>query len=144
MGRIGPVPGPSRRVALVVALVIAATLAGSPAPSGAQAAPTLVVTPSTGLVEGQEVELAGTGLLPSTTAYVVVCPPGVTDGFACDFGGSLPPSTTTDATGSFALSFTVRRFVTGVVGGVPTGFDCAVVTCSIACLLYTSDAADEL
>lgn len=111
----------------VLCVTVAVGAAAAPPASAQVPAPTLTVTPSTGLVTGQTVQLAGSGLLPGT-AYIVTCPPGVVDGYQCDFGGvSLPPSTTVAADGTFATPFTVSRFITGSAGLI----DCALVACTI-------------
>jgi hypothetical protein len=125
---------PSRRViTLMVALALVA-LAGVGAPSSPAAAqtaePTLVVTPSSDLLDGQTVLVEGSGFLPDTTAYIVLCPAGVTDGFDCDLQ-DFPPAVTTDNAGSFTRSVVVSRDIIGQVAGQPTALDCAVDACKL-------------
>jgi hypothetical protein len=74
------------------------------------AAPTLTVTPHTGLKNGDTVSVSGTGLAASSTVYIVECSSLGASG--CDT--SHLGSTTTGADGSFSgVSFAVE---TGTVG----------------------------
>jgi hypothetical protein len=126
---------PSRRVAgllAALALVAVAVVAAPNRPAGAQTdEPTLVVTPSSDLLDGQTVLVEGSGFLPLTGVLLVECPAGATDGFDCDLLDFPPPSVTTDSEGSFATSFEVSRDVIGQVDGQPTALDCAVDDCEL-------------
>jgi hypothetical protein len=115
----------------ILSLALLGLVTAPSPPAGAQIEPALVVTPSADLLDGQTVEVAGSGFLPSTTVYVVQCPAGVTDGFDCDFLGSFPPNTITDSTGSFSLTLDVRRDIVAQIGGQATAFDCAVDPCTL-------------
>ena len=67
----------------------ASTPASTPAPGRATSAvtPTLRVTPSTGLVDGQTISVVGTGTTPGSTFVFVECDPVALQ----IFGGQLPP-----------------------------------------------------
>jgi hypothetical protein len=124
-----------RKVLVAIALLLlAASQAIAPDRAGAQEAPSITVTPSTELVEGQILSVSGTGFLPSTTVYVVPCPAAVINGIDCDL--NVLTSTQTDATGAFTTTYVARRFIVGNVGGVPTELDCA----TDACMLGAGDA----
>jgi hypothetical protein len=83
--------------------------------------PAITSTPSTGLVDGQTVTLAGTGF--SAGGGIFFCQ-GILTGHTpspADCGDTIT-STQADATGSFSISVTVHRFLVVVGTGV---IDCA-------------------
>jgi hypothetical protein len=123
-----------RMLIAIVLLVLAASQAIAPDRAGAQEAPSLTVTPSTELVEGQVLSVSGTGFLPDTTVFVVPCPANVINGVDCDLNS--PTSTQTDSSGAFTTSYIARRFIVGRVGGVLTELDCS----TDACMLGAGDA----
>jgi Carboxypeptidase regulatory-like domain/Neocarzinostatin family len=95
-----------------------------------QPAPTLTVTPGTGLTDGDVVVVEGTGFLPEQSVGLCqelddqvseLCPTEL------DF---VPA----DDTGAFSATYTVRRFVTAFGAGVTT--DCAApsATCALSAL----------
>ncbi|HEU5083197.1 MAG TPA: neocarzinostatin apoprotein domain-containing protein [Acidimicrobiales bacterium] len=91
--------------------------------------PTATVEPSTGLVDGQEVTVSVTGLVPGTQVGATVC---TTDGGAC-FEAALPE--TVDDTGAATFDTRVWRVFGSAPPGVGAGgtnVDCAVVPCSLA------------
>jgi hypothetical protein len=87
--------------------------------------PTVTAAPTTGLVDGQVVEVSGTGFLPGVPVGVAVCPAGVLDARRCS--ASEPWSTTADGRGRFTLSVAAVRIVSG--DGFATSVDCAVEAC---------------
>ena len=66
------------------------------------------------------VQVSGQGFLPNQDVYVAPCPAGVTTGYACDLSAVATTNTVADATGSFTMSYSIRRFITAPVGGVST------------------------
>lgn len=75
----------------------------------ASAAAGIVVTPSTDLLDGQSVQVSGTGYTPNTFIGVAMCEPGATSTSGCDLSPLV--TLTTDATGSFTTTTTVRRII---------------------------------
>ena len=119
-----------RRVGLVVLAVVLGAVA-VPATAQAQEAPTLTVTPNTGLVDGQTVSLTGTGFVDISSIAGLECPPqfgGRTEftinevlsncGFVA-FAGEI----TTDAAGNLSGSATVQEVFTASGGAT---YDCTV------------------
>src|SRR6185312_10810299 len=91
-------------------------------------APALTVTPSTGLLYVQSVSLAGSGFTPNVAVGWAECRNNHSgDAADCDTGHS--GFATTDGTGAFSASFTVRRMLHTANGDV----DCAAApgTCNI-------------
>jgi hypothetical protein len=114
------------RIALVPVLALgAAVVAAAPA----SAAPKLVVTPSTGLTDGQTVTLDVTGF--NTTGNIVgasECATGPVLLSSCDVADTL--QVTTPNTSSFTFSYTVTRHIVTTDNGA---VDCAVPhSCQIA------------
>lgn len=102
----------------------------------AWAAPTIVATPSTDLIDGQVVDVTGSGLAPDRQVAVLQCVSGGTDVFAfCQIGGFV--STTTDSTGAFSTSFTVRRVIS------PTGEDVDCAASAGRCVLAVDDFSTD-
>ena len=122
-----------RRARVIVAAFAVSLLIGaSGGPSGAADAPggALIAGPTTGLVDGQPILVAGTGgLAPNTTVHVYECR---------NFDGceSLNSSAVTDASGRFSTVAHVRRGLDD--SGTPV--DCAVTQCSLAVSSSTADA----
>ena len=113
---------------MVAALLIVAGVAATETRAGAQAAPTLTVTPNDELLDGEPVSVTGTGFLPNSTVYIIPCPAGATTVPECDTS-LLPDGVQTDAAGSFSADHVAQRFIQGQIGGVPTDLDCAVDPC---------------
>jgi hypothetical protein len=106
----------------VLAGLLLATAAPS-TPSGAAepnvpAAAAVTATPSTGLVQGDTVTVAGTGFPANTSVAVIQCIPG-TGVETCSY--STLTYVTTNGSGAFSTSFTPKRIL--VVG--LTAYDCA-------------------
>jgi hypothetical protein len=86
---------------------------------GSQATPTVVVTPSTDLLNNQTVVVTGSGFAANASIGGAVCNDVGEGGNACDTGNVL--LTTANATGGFSVEFTVRRILHTANGTV----DCA-------------------
>ena len=100
-------------------------------------AATVVVTPSTGLVDRQPVTVSGTGLSPSGPLVVEQCPTGTALTNGCSASTSV--YTGTDPAGSFAISTTVHRLLRDPLGTI---IDCAVSNaCEIAVIDVDAHAA---
>ncbi len=107
-----------------VAALVAASVVGA---TGAGAAASMTVTPSTGLAGGQTVQVTGTGLPTSAEVAIVECIATATTQAGCDTADAvLAP---TDANGNIATtSFTVK---TGTIGNGT----CGTTTSDLTCLL---------
>ena len=121
-----------RAVLVPVAAVVLATVLLSQG-AGAQQAPTLTVTPNTGLEDGQRVSLAGTGYAGVFAIGALECPPqfaGRTEftinevltncGFLA-LAGALSPDTAGDVTGSAPV-----QEVFTPSSSTPTSYDCTI------------------
>jgi hypothetical protein len=120
------------------------------APLASAATPTIEVSPTTGLLDGQLLTVTGSGYAPNTVGGPVECnnapgqPTVQIDGFAigvsCDvpaFGASypfnIPQADEFSATGSLSASFVVH---TGVVGPPALGTDSAGHSAAADAALY--------
>jgi hypothetical protein len=86
----------------------------------------VTATPSTDLLDGQQITVTASGLTKKTLYAVFECQAGATDPTGCgtfDLGLGK-----TDATGSFTTSFTVSR----MIATDSTPIDCAVASCVLA------------
>jgi virginiamycin B lyase len=90
--------------------------------------PVLTATPDTGLVDGQSVDVAGTGYTPDSTVRLTLCPTASTSIADCDFSGPFPVELQADATGAIATTVEV---VTRVVGFDEGPVDCRTTSCSV-------------
>ena len=84
--------------------------------------PSISVTPSTDLVQGQSVTVTGAGFAPNAFVVLTECLDGDDPFGYCAFGG---PGVSTDATGGFSTAFTVRRGVPDFSEFPPNVADCA-------------------
>jgi hypothetical protein len=85
--------------------------------SASAAGPTITVTPSTGLTNGNAVTVAGTGFMDNETLYALEC---INDGASTnqtDCDTSTVSIATSSATGTFSTSVTV---VAGAIAGTST------------------------
>jgi hypothetical protein len=96
-------------------------------------APTVTVSPSTGLVDQQVVQVAGSGFTVGSTVALLECPAGSTEVSACDLSTIL--IVTADTTGAIATPYKAVRVIT--VGG--TGLDCSAPA---ACVLSAGNVDD--
>lgn len=101
-------------------VTVAAGLTGA-LPAGATAAPDVALTPAHGLLDHQDVAVAGAGFLPGEAVEVAEC---LTPGTPGSASASCDPARTVPADPSGAWSATVRvyRFLAGASGG---RVDCA-------------------
>jgi Neocarzinostatin family/Carboxypeptidase regulatory-like domain len=99
------------------------------APTAAQTTRTLTVTPDTGLVDGDVVQLAGSGYTPLGSVYFCQGVPDPMPGPE-DCGGPIS-SVPADETGAFSATYTVQRFM--APSSVGATIDCAQpeATCAI-------------
>ena len=112
----------ARRAGVVCALLVIAALVSSPA--AAQVAPSVVVSPSTDLVDGQIVSVEASGFPANTTLAVVECQAGATTRSDCDAGTVALLSS--DASGQVATDYATSRVIfTGSLGRL----DCATDAC---------------
>jgi hypothetical protein len=121
--------GAQRRAAVAVASIVGLVatvtgVGGLPAVAGAKA-PSIKVTPSTGLKPGQTVKINGTGFGATSDVVALECVKGATDPSTCDLGNF--EEGTTDAHGAATFSFTAHRTLLD-----DSGFeDCVKVACEI-------------
>src|SRR5580692_2915250 len=92
------------------------------ATTASAAGPTIVLTPSTGLVNGSAVNVAGSGFQANETLYALEC---INEGAAtaqadCDTN-TLTVVTATSATGTFSATVTVA---TGTISSTATPSTC--------------------
>jgi lysophospholipase L1-like esterase len=114
--------------------VPASTVAGALA----SPVPTVTASPSTGLLDGEQIQVTGSGFSPGDTVGVAECQAGATSQSDCYlFDTALAQ---VSATGSFALSFEAARVIQiqPLGGGQGPLVDCAV---SGACVLAAQDLA---
>ncbi len=131
--------GGSRRTVFRALVVLALVAAGTVAKAGAASADVaaITVTPSTGLVNGQVVTVAGTGWLPSSVVGVCEADP-VAGGGVDDCADGDFVEVTTDTIGSFSTPITLKRdFAVAATGG---RIDCADP--SVQCIIGAAQADD--
>ena len=87
--------------------------------SGDPGGPSVSVQPDTGLVDGQPVQVAGTGFTPSSQVAVAECRTGASSAADCSAAGAT--IATAGADGSFTTSFVISRVLS--IGG--STLDCA-------------------
>jgi Neocarzinostatin family len=96
--------------------------------AAAWAAPSATVTPSTDLVDLQQVNVDVNGFSANVGVVILMCTAGATTDSECDLSPST--SVTTDASGHASTTFSVRRIITTLAGDT----DCAATptTCVLA------------
>jgi hypothetical protein len=94
----------------------------------AWAAPSATVTPSTDLVDRQQVHVEVDGFSAGVNVVVLMCTAGATSDSQCDLSPSM--TVVTNTSGHAETDFTVRRIITTVAGNT----DCAATptTCILA------------
>jgi neocarzinostatin family protein len=107
--------------AVAAALALVGGLVGAGVASAAhespRTGPTVVVTPSTGLTNGQVVMVSGSGFNPGDSVFILQCQNPPTGQSSCNVGGVVPA--TIDGSGNLpSTSFTVK---TGVYGTTTCG-----------------------
>jgi hypothetical protein len=112
--------------------VAIATVLLVPQAAGAQEVPTITVTPSTGLVDGQVVSFTGTGFAGISSIGGLECPPqfggrtefSITEVLgSCDFV-ALAADITTDAAGNLTGSAIVQEVFAAFTSGAT--YDCTI------------------
>jgi hypothetical protein len=91
-------------------------------------APTLLVDPATQLVDGQTVQLSGSGYRPNADIDLAFCLAQPSSFGGCDFSGAFPIETHADPSG--AISLTLPVFTMMASFDQPAD-DCRVVACSL-------------
>ena len=131
-------------VALVACVISALSIVGSSTARAADA-PTITVTPSTGLGDGQVVQVTGTNFSPTEKLGLAECESNDDVAIAVFCDGAIvvpfsPPNlvpVTVGSDGSFTSSFTVKRTIT-VPSGSPT-LPPGPVDCTTACEIRVVD-----
>jgi hypothetical protein len=106
------------------------------------ATPAITATPSTGLVNGQAVTVAGTGFIANEQLYAIECAANSTSALGCDVATVSPVMSS--ATGTFSTTITV---VTGTVGTTTCGTTSSDLTAcdiSVSTNPQSADAASIL
>ncbi len=114
---------------------MAAAAVAGPQLAAAAGSPSITATPSTGLVDGQQVQVVGSGFTPGDPVAVAECRAGATSPGDCYLSDRA--QTTVAADGSFSLSFEVARVIQAAdaAPGAPL-IDCAAPA---ACVLGAED-----
>lgn len=126
-------------IALGIA-VIGIPTAGSVEPPGPLAAPSITVTPSTGLVSGQVVTVTGSGFTPSVQMILSDCVTETTLGYC---GGPPPDSVFTDPSGNFTYQFKVARGTFDETVYPPVLVDCARAPGACSVFAYVGVSAER-
>jgi Neocarzinostatin family len=108
--------------AVTTAVVAAVPDTGSVAASGSTAVPSILVTPSSGLVSGQVVTVTGSGFTASAQVVLSDCLTETTLGYC---GGIPPDSVIADSSGNFTYQFRVGRGTFDESVYPPVLVDCA-------------------
>jgi Neocarzinostatin family len=123
----------SRIIATITLLLLAL---GTTAAHASPASGTITVTPNTGLSDGQTVQISGSGFRSNVVLNFGECGPVDTKPFN---GGrhlalcsdSAVSAVTTDASGSFSVTFTVSTLIQGTTRvhghNVPATYDCTLL-----------------
>jgi len=105
----------------ITSIAIGAMILGGVAAMGAATAsaagPTITITPSTALTNGETVSIVGTGYTPADTLYALECLATATSVTGCDTGTAVP--VTESATGTFTQAFNVKTETS--IGGSSCG-----------------------
>ncbi|WIX92230.1 enediyne antibiotic chromoprotein [Amycolatopsis sp. DG1A-15b] len=118
-------------VAAGFALALACT--GATTASAAPAAPALTASPSSGLADGQVVDVSGTGYAAGSTIVLLECDAAQPAGRACDKAALV--ATVAGADGALAAKLTVHKAFQAVdlsTGAAGATVDCATAHCVIA------------
>jgi hypothetical protein len=118
--------------AMGVGIAFAASTGASAAPAPAVvAAPSITVTPTSGLADGATVQLSGTGLTPGTTYFIGECSAISATNYACDNATNF--TQVANASGTIAAPVTVHSAFTGTTSsGATFAIDCKSVSCVVA------------
>src|SRR5690349_18726362 len=117
--------------ALAVGLATAIGTAANAAPAPA-VAPAVAVTPASGLADGADVAVTGSGLAAADVYHVGECAQVAPDTLACDRDTAVDVTSTAD--GTLDTTLVVHQVFQGSTGadGTPWGtVDCAAVSCFV-------------
>ncbi|MFI5593073.1 enediyne antibiotic chromoprotein [Amycolatopsis sp. NPDC051758] len=127
------------RAVVATGFGLALACSGAAAASAAPAAPALTANPSSGLSDGQTVDVSGTGYAAGSTIVVLECDAAQPAGQACD-KASLA-GTVAAADGTLAVQLTVHKTFQAV--DLSTGQAGATVDCATAhCVLASADTTN--
>lgn len=98
-------------------------------PSAPLATPSLTVTPNTGLVDGQVVQVDAAGFRPGSVLFVFACKGSVPSSRQCPSYYSATDDTRVDDTGAMSVPYRVRAVIQ-VDGGATV--DCRVAHCFLS------------
>jgi hypothetical protein len=105
---------------------------GSGSGSSTCTPPSLTASPSTQLVDGQQITVSGASYTPDALVGIVECRASATGPQDCDLSTLL--ETFADGSGSFTVTYGVSRILRLTTAGKPLGtenYDCAVKSCVI-------------
>ncbi|SEF24274.1 Neocarzinostatin family protein [Amycolatopsis pretoriensis] len=123
----------------VVAAGFALALAFSGATAASAAAPALTASPSSGLTDGQVVDVSGTGYAAGSTIVLLECDAAQPAGRACDKAALV--GTVAGADGTLAAKLAVHKTFQAV--DLSTGAAGATVDCATAhCVIASADTSD--
>src|SRR5712691_4926828 len=121
-------------LAAVVLAAVGMTASGATVPSGASAAlPVVTVSPSTGLVDLQQVTVTGSGFTPNAQVASAQCRPGAVGESDCDL------STVVYGQADQNGSFTQKRYVRRLIAVNANTVDCGAPS---GCILGAANIAD--
>ncbi|MGC8499176.1 MAG: neocarzinostatin apoprotein domain-containing protein [Acidimicrobiales bacterium] len=124
---------------LAIGSLTGTTLAYAPitfaAPAAATSAPSLTVTPATGLTNGEKVTITGSGFTPSDSLYATECLATATSAADCNVSTATPITVNTDGT----LPSTTFTVVTGTVGGATCGTSAADAA---SCVIMVANSSE--
>lgn len=109
----------SLALAVLVAVWVGAAPAGAATSQSQTTSPVVTAQPATGLVDGQSIQVSGSGFGPSVSVAVGECESGATTADQCSVSGATVVTTASD--GTFTTPFTVSRTID--VGG--SSIDCS-------------------
>ena len=136
----------TRRRALAAAVAAVALMWQGPVPTaGAQTepGPTITVTPATDLVDGQVVEVTGTGYAPLRSVWLAQCPTGMTDlNQIVQYCGQMPAAVP-DAFGEFSVSAAVMRQIPARDCSTSPGI-CSIVVIDLSVLSVVAEAPIDI
>jgi Neocarzinostatin family len=104
-------------------------------------APTISVTPDTGLVQGQSVTVTGSNFAPNAQIFLSECSTGGSSTYGC--GSGIGGSATADGIGAFSATFTVQRGIRDYDTYPPTVIDCASAPQACSMQAFAYDGGDS-
>jgi hypothetical protein len=117
-----------KRLIFVVVSMIATTVTSGLVAAPAGASPLVSVTPNSGLVDAQSVDVSASGYTADTQLAVIECTTGATSQDDCDL--STLAYTSADASGNVSTTYAVFREI--FPASNQAGLDCAPSNCVLA------------